>query len=269
MADPQTALRLVSARGPVATGLVAELARFYQQQTGDLLDVTAAAPGAVLATALQEGADLLLVEAAELEAAGPDAAAALAARVPFVANDFLLAGPADDPVRAGSLASILAVFRRIAAAGAPFLSPGAGSLARRKEREVWELAGLMPAPPWYRQVSAAAADDSAALLREALTGGCYTLCDRVSVVTAQEEVPVLFENDPVLRNDLVLAPLAPGRVPGARFERAAAFITWATAFEVQQAIGSYGQERYGTPLYLPLARYQWRPPQPASSGTAP
>ena len=51
MADTQTALRVVSAHGPVTTGLMAEMARFYQQQTGHLLEFTVDQP--------QRAADLL------------------------------------------------------------------------------------------------------------------------------------------------------------------------------------------------------------------
>ncbi|MCX6020151.1 MAG: hypothetical protein NTZ05_00165 [Chloroflexi bacterium] len=77
---------------------------------------------------------------------------------------------------------------------------------------------------------------------------------------------MVFEGDPVLRNDLALIPLNPERVPGARFDLAAAFTSWATNWDVQQAIAAFGQERYGGPLYLPLARYEWRPTaQPAEA----
>ncbi|MCX6020152.1 MAG: hypothetical protein NTZ05_00170 [Chloroflexi bacterium] len=168
--EAQTALRLHSSPGPVKTGLLTELAAFYKRQTGRDVTITAADPAAVMDAGRAGAADLLFAEVADIDAAYLDEGIALA-RVALIANDFLLVGPADDPAGISALSSVLAAFRRIAGAGAPFLSAPEGSLARRKEQEIWALAGLPPQAPQGRTMPADSTPPD--LLREAVdTGDC-------------------------------------------------------------------------------------------------
>src|SRR5439155_12698986 len=92
---------------------------------------------------------------------------------PLAASRFAVAGPAAAPAGVAPAATAAEAFRRIAAAGGPFVSRGDSSGTHVKELGLWRAAGVTPAPRWYLESGA----DQAATLHLADERRAYALAD--------------------------------------------------------------------------------------------
>lgn len=131
-------------------------------------------------------------------------------------NDFLLAGPQEDPARVAEAASAADAMRRIAEADATFLSRGDESGTHERERALWNAARI----PSDRPRIVIAGAGMGQTLRVASSTGAYTLTDRATFESLRNalQLAVLFEGDPELLN--TYAVLArPDRPRGEAFAR--------------------------------------------------
>src|SRR5262249_24968790 len=72
-------------------------------------------------------------------------------------NDFVLIGPKSDPAHVGGGRDIVAAFKAIAAASAPFASRGDDSGTDKAEKRLWPEAGVdvkAVSGSWYRETGA-------------------------------------------------------------------------------------------------------------------
>ena len=162
-------------------------------------------------------------------------------------NDFVILGPADDPAGIRGMTDAPRALARLARAGATFLSRADDSGTHRKELELWSETGVTDRGPGYREQG----EGMAAVLRAASELGAYTLADRGTYLNLSEtlELEILVEGDPRLSNVYhVIVPTRSGHPEAAR-----AFADWITSEEGQEAIGEYGKERFGRPLFEPNA----------------
>lgn len=255
------ALVLASTIGPVEVGLVPALAAAFLQETGIAVRPVAAGSGQALDMAREGRADLVLSHAPREEAAFV-AAGHGTGRFPLMYNEFVLAGPPDDPARVRDARSAAEALRRIAGHGARFRSRGDRSGTHVRELELWEAAGVRPDGPWY-EVDPLGAMGSVHTLREAARVGAYVLIDRATLLTAGGDgLAILLAGDPALRNEFSLIPVSPLRVPWVRHEEAAAFVRWATGPRGQALIAEFGEDRHGEPLFFPAT-------PPGGAGTPP
>ena len=144
-------------------------------------------------------------------------------------NDFLLAGPSDDPAGVVGRSPIEA-FRAIADAEAPFLSRGDDSGTHVRERQVWEAAGVTPSGAWYRETGQGMGDT----LTTAEQTGAYTLSDRGTFLAVSRDGPLAVHvagglDDPpsLLRNEYAVIPVNPARYDSA-YALAMAFVGYLT-----------------------------------------
>lgn len=168
-------------------------------------------------------------------------------------NDFVVVGPADDPAGVRGLRDAPAALRTIAERGAPFVSRGDDSGTHRAERRLWALAGLEPSAgnrgrdPWYTEAGIGMAD----ALRLADERNAYTLSDRATFTVLRDglELDLLIEGDPRLLNRYGVVRVSDSPNPdGAR-----TFVGWLTSVPGQRVIAMFGQDRFGQPLFVPLA----------------
>src|SRR3989449_9143438 len=117
--------------------------------TGPAPLTTVVAPsGQILRAAANGDLDVVITHAPALEQrllVGPGHALL---RCPLAASRFAVVGPAADPARVATAATAAEAFRRIAAAGGPFVSRGDSSGTHVKELGLWRAAGGTPAPRW-------------------------------------------------------------------------------------------------------------------------
>jgi tungstate transport system substrate-binding protein len=132
-------------------------------------------------------------------------------------NDFLIAGPSDDPADVRGAVDAVDAMRRIARSTATFLSRGDESGTHEREGELWSAAGSSPDPK--RLVIAGAG--MAQTLRIAGRTGAYTLTDRgtFSALEGSIGLVVLHEGDGRLLNSY-------GVVADLRNARGAQFAQW-------------------------------------------
>jgi tungstate transport system substrate-binding protein len=209
--------------------------------------IVAVGTGEALALGRRKDADVVLVhdpaaeEAFVAEGHGTE-------RREVMYNDFVVAGPSADPAGVRGLSDAVEAFRRIAASGAPFVSRGDDSGTHRKERRLWTEAGIDPAGSWYVD----AGQGMAETLRIASELGAYLLTDRATYLFLRDrlELDALAEGDPRLYNVYGVIPVAGAR----NFEGGRAFAEWITSPEAQALIAGYGVDRFGRPLFVPIAR---------------
>jgi len=117
----------------------------------------------------------------------------------FMWNDFVMAGPRDDPADVAHATSARDAFHRIAAAEARFASRNDESGTHAKELALWNAAGIAPqSNPHYMKLG----QPMAQLLRSASELRAYTLSDRATFdqLSRSIDLALLYSGDPALRN---------------------------------------------------------------------
>lgn len=211
-----------------------------------LVPVTAGS-GAVLAMARRGDVDVCLSH----DPAGEERLVregAAVARREFMHNAFRVVGPAPDPAALRGMTDAVAAFRRIAAAGAPFVSRGDASGTRKKELQLWSEAGLSPDPSvdrWY--IEAGVGMGEALLL--ANERHAYILTEPATFLALRH----LLELEPLVTGDPRLLNRYGATLPAGARDRDVArrFVDWLTGPEGQAVIAGFGVAAYGAPPFLP------------------
>jgi tungstate transport system substrate-binding protein len=243
---------LASTIGPVDAGIVPLLEERFEKESGIRVRHVGAGTGEALKMAEQGSFDLVLVHARSLEEKfvkngfGTE-------RIPFMFNDFVIVGPADDPAGIKGIKSAAEALQRIAAKGAPFVSRGDNSGTHVAEMELWTKAGLKPVGSWY-VVYEKGNEGNGPTLKYTDQKGAYTFMDRATYLSLKENIKlvVLVEKDEVLLNYISLIPVNPKKFAQVNYQDAMAFINWLTAPEKgQKIVQEFGKEKYGAPLFFP------------------
>jgi tungstate transport system substrate-binding protein len=249
-------LRLATTTSTADTGLLAAILPAFEKTCGCRVDVVAVGTGQALELGRRGDADVVLVHAykAELQFIAEKHARE---RLDVMYNDFVLVGPSAGPARLGGLKTAAAALAAIAAARAPFASRGDKSGTHTAELTLWELAGVKPSGAWYRSVGQGMGET----LVLANEQRAYTLSDRGTWLSMREKLPnlaLLFggrsidENpDPALRNRYGVMAVDPALHPGVNAAAAQQFVRWLVSVETQRAIGAFGMQKFGQPLYYP------------------
>ncbi|MDD5307414.1 MAG: substrate-binding domain-containing protein [Deltaproteobacteria bacterium] len=226
------------------TGLLDALLPLFEKQTGIKVKTVAVGSGEAIEMARRGEADVLLVHSPQAEeklvAEGKGAR-----RRAVMHNDFVIAGPPSDPARVAGTMKAVDGLVAIAKAKAAFVSRGDASGTHKKEKALWDAAGVRPAGEWYVE----AGQGMGATLRIASEKQAYTLADRGTfAATRNLNLKVLVEGDPALLNPYhvidVVGPKA--NAAGGRV-LADFFVSPAT----QRAIGGFA--RAGQKLFVPDA----------------
>jgi tungstate transport system substrate-binding protein len=252
-------LRLATTTSTADSGLLAAILPAFERRCACRVDVIAVGTGQALEIGRRGDADVVLVHA---RAAEDEFVAQRHARErrDVMYNDFVIVGPAGDPAKIASLASAREAFAAIARARVPFASRGDRSGTEVAEQAIWAAAQIAPAGArWYRSLgqgmgeTLVAADEQAA----------YTLADRGTWLSMKHRLPhlrLLFggatladNKDPVLRNRYGVMAVNPDVHPGVDFALAERFVDWLVSPDTQRAIGEFGREQFGQPLFYPDA----------------
>lgn len=152
-------------------------------------------------------------------------------------NDFVIIGPAVDPAGIGQTRSARAAFAAIAAARADFVSRGDDSGTHKKERAIWDAAGIVPQPPWYKSVG----QGMGAALNTAAGMAAYLLADRASWLKFgnKQDLALLYEGDPTLFNQYAYLPINPGKHPHIRADLATELEAWLSSDRARALIDGY------------------------------
>ena len=191
------------------SGLLGVLLPAFRSQTG--IDVQLVTPGSGIALNMLTRGDVDAVishaPAREANVLG-DGREWWYRKIMF--NDFVIAGPPDDPADVKGARTVEDAMRRIAESDARFISRGDSSGTHERERELWSRAGIVPSP----ERVVVAGSGMGATLRIAGTVRAYTLTDRATLGqhAGRGELILTFEGGPGLLNTyaVMVGPNAPG-----------------------------------------------------------
>ena len=232
------------------SGLLDVLVPLFEKNTGYTVKTISVGTGQALALAARGEADVALCHAPGLEKKYV-AEGKLHDRRLVMYNDFLVVGPEADPAKIKGDPSVVDALKKIAAAGARFVSRGDKSGTHVLEQRLWTDAGLTPASPWYIE----SGQGMGATLGIANDRQAYTLTDRATLLAFAKRVDLkpMVEHDRLLLNIYSVMEVNPANGPRVNTAGGKAFAAFMLAPETQAVIKSFGVDKYGQPLFVPIA----------------
>jgi tungstate transport system substrate-binding protein len=232
------------------SGLLDVLVPLFEKHTGYTVKTISVGTGQALALATRGEADVALCHAPALEKKYV-AEGKLHDRRLVMYNDFLLVGPEADPARIKGDRSVVEAMKKIAAAGARFVSRGDKSGTHILEQRLWTEAGLTPAAPWYIE----SGQGMGATLGIANDRQAYTLTDRATLLAFSKRVDLkaMVEHDRLLLNIYSVMEVNPANGPKVNAPGGKAFAAFMLAPETQAVIKTFGTDKYGQALFVPIA----------------
>ncbi len=234
------------------SGLFGHLLPAFTKKTGIEVHVVAVGTGQALKLGERGDADVVFVHDRPAELKFVEAGDGIDRRE-VMYNDFVVIGPQDDPAHIKELDDAVAAFKKIAAAGAIFLSRGDRSGTNETELRLWREAGIdvkAAGVGWYRDTGAG----MGATLNIAAGIGGYTLADRGTWLSFKNRgiLAILVEGDKRLFNQYGVMLVNPARHPTVKAKWGGAFIDWLTSPDGQQTIADY--KINGEQLFFPNYR---------------
>lgn len=234
------------------SGLFGYLLPIFENKTGIQVRVVAQGTGQALDTARRGDADVVFVHSKPAEekfiAEGYGVQ-----RFDVMYNDFIIAGPKDDPAGIRGGKDALDAFRKIAAAKAPFVSRGDKSGTHAAELRYWRDAGIdidQAKGPWYRDTGSGMGPS----LNTAASMNAYILTDRGTWLNFKNrrDLVIAVAGDKRLFNQYGVILVNPARHAHVKKELGQQFIDWLLAPEGQKAIADY--KIGGEQLFFPNAK---------------
>ncbi len=231
------------------SGLFDFLLPAFTRKTGIAVRVVAVGTGQALKIGERGDADVVFVHDKASELKFLDAGYGVDRRE-VMYNDFVLIGPKPDPAKLAGGKDIVAAFKKIAAAKAPFASRGDDSGTEKAEKRLWADAAIdvkAVSGTWYRETGSGMGPT----LNTAAGLGAYTLSDRGTWLNFKNrgDLAILVEGDRRLFNQYGVMLVNPARHPGVKVADGRAFIDWLTSPDGQRTIAGY--KINGEPLFFP------------------
>lgn len=250
-AQNDSLLQLAGSTSLLHSGLYDQLAPRFVAETGYTIEFQAVGSGRALKLGRLGKADVLLTHAPEAEKAFIAKGYGLE-RLPVMHNDFMIIGPADDPVAIRDSSDAALAFQKIAGSGHLFLSRGDDSGTHNKEMEIWQRAGIDPyGSRWHHETG----DSMKRTLADATQREAYTLIDHGTWLAVSGELSLAPMNisDPLLANPYSVIMVNPAKHPHVNKQAAETFVRWIRSPEIQQMIADYrkGGKQYFIPDALP------------------
>jgi tungstate transport system substrate-binding protein len=232
------------------SGLLDVLVPLFEKKTGYGVKTISVGTGQALVLAARGEADVALVHAPSLEKKYV-AERKLTNRRLVMYNDFIILGPANDPAKIKSTKSSAKAMKRIAASASRFVSRGDNSGTHALERSLWKTAGIDPKGLWYIE----SGQGMGATLGIANDRSAYTITDRATYLALQKRLAlvILLEGDKPLLNIYSVMEVNPANGPRINIVGGKAFADFMVAPETQAMIKSFGVEKFGQPLFIPVA----------------
>lgn len=232
------------------SGLLDVLIPLFEKQSGYSVKTVSVGTGQALALAAKGDADVALVHAPSLERQYV-AEGKLINRRLVMYNDFVLIGPKDDPAKMRSAKTVAAALKAIDQAKATFVSRGDNSGTHVLEKSLWKAAGIEPKGPWYLE----AGQGMGATLGIANERNAYTITDRGTLLALARRVnlPILIEGDRALLNIYSVLEVNPANGPRVNGAGGKSFADFMVSPQTQSVIKSFGVEKFGQSLFVPVA----------------
>ena len=248
------AIVMASTTSTQESGLFGHLLPLFKRESGIDIRVIALGTGQALDMARRGDADALFVhDTAAEEKFVADGFAVK--RWPVMFNDFVLVGPAADPLqlRGNDIAQALA---RLSSANAAFVSRGDKSGTHAAELRLWQVTGtdMTSARPAAFTNYRSCGCGMGAALNMASSTDAYALADRGTWLAFKNRgaLAILVQGDRRLANQYGVMVVNPVRHPHVKAAPAQAFVDWLISPAGQAAIASY--RIGGEQLFFPNAK---------------
>jgi len=232
------------------SGLLDVLVPMFEKKTGYTVKTISVGTGQALALAARGEADVTLAHAPALEKKYVDEGRMQDRRL-VMYNDFLIIGPEADPAGIKGEKTAAAALRKIASSAARFVSRGDKSGTHLLEQGLWKQAGVTPAAAWYIE----SGQGMGATLGIADDRHAYTLTDRATYLafTKRVKLKAMVEGDTPLLNTYSVMLVNPANGPRVNAAGGRAFHEFMLAADTQAVIRTFGVDRFGQPLFVPIA----------------
>jgi tungstate transport system substrate-binding protein len=235
------------------SGLLDVLVPAFERQAPYAVKTISVGSGQAIALGRKGEADVLLVHSPDDERKLVEDGFGVNRRI-VMHNDFILLGPSADPAKVKGAPSPEEALRRIAAAGALFVSRGDSSGTHAREKALWKAAGLSPeGNPWYQQTGLGMGET----LNVASEKAGYTLADRGTWLSRRKaralSLEIVLEGAPLLLNVYHVIEVNPAKWPKVNAAGAKAFADFMVSKATQETIRTFGVASLGEPLFFPDA----------------
>jgi len=242
-------LRLATTTSTEDSGLLEVLLPPFEQAHNLKVEVIAVGSGKAFELGRNGDVDVLLVHARQEEDRFVREGYGVHRR-DVMANDFVILGPPEDPAGLQGGQDAVEALRKIARGKAPFCSRGDESGTHKKEKQLWQEAGLTPGGGWYWETG----QGMGPTLTMADEKHAYCLADRATYLAFRDKIKltVLCEGDPRLLNPYSIIAVNPKKHKGLKYNEAMKLIEWVTSPEGQKIIGDF--KIHGEVLFRPYRR---------------
>lgn len=232
------------------SGLLDALLPEFEKETGYRVKTIAVGTGQSLAMAEKGAADVVLCHAPEAEKKLVDAGTVTNYQI-VMHNDFIIAGPPDDPAGIKGKPSVEAL-KTILDRDSVFISRGDDSGTNKKELSLWKQADMKPEG---QKNYIEAGQGMGATLQMASEKRAYTLTDRGTYLSQKTHLglEILSEGDKSLLNVYHVMQVNPRKFDKVNAEGAKAFVEFMISPRTQKMIGEFGKEKFGQSLFFPDA----------------
>jgi tungstate transport system substrate-binding protein len=259
-AEPQTLL-IATTTSLYDTGLLDYLQPKFESKYNIKLKITSQGTGKAIELAKRGDADVLLVHSPSQELSFMSGGYGLNRRS-FASNSFLIVGPATDPAGIKDTTpetSFTTIYLKgmNKTAGIAFVSRGDGSGTHSAEQKIWSNAGynytnqIEKSGAWYVEAGKGMGET----LQMANEKGAYTLTDEGTYLAYKSNltlVPVVSKGASLLNIYSVMA-VYNDKQPAAKIQMANNFINFLIDPATQADIGTYGVDKYGKALFIPMS----------------
>lgn len=229
-------LKLSTTTSTDNSGLLAVLNPAFEAKFNAKVDVIAVGTGKALKIGSNGDVDVVFVHAPAAELKYVQSGDFID-RSAVMHNDFVIVGPESDPANIATASNAAGAFIRIANAKAGFISRGDDSGTHKKEKALWDNAGLTPDGKWY----VAAGQGMGAVLKIADEKQAYALADRGTQIAYAEKMnlKVLFEGDEVMFNPYHVMAVNPAKHDHVKYDLAKKYIDFVTSETGQTIIKDF------------------------------
>ncbi len=234
------------------SGLYDYLLPKFKQASGITVRVVAVGTGQAIKNAKNCDGDVLLVHAKSSEEKFVEGGYGVK-RFDLMYNDFIIVGPPSDPAGIAGTKEVTTALKKIADEGAIFASRGDDSGTHKKEKALWESAGVDPqkgSGKWYRETGSG----MGATLNVGVGMGAYVMTDRATWISFKNKADfkIAVEGDKALFNQYGVILVNPDKCEYAKSDLGATFVNWLLSPNGQNAIATY--KRDGQQLFFPNAQ---------------
>jgi len=243
------------------TGLLKYLQPKFESKYNVKLLITSQGTGKAIELAKRGDADVLLVHSPSQELAFIKGGNGINRRS-FASNSFMIVGPAKDPAGIANMTpenafTTILLKGTNSTADVAFVSRGDGSGTHTAEQKIWSNAGynytmnVEKSGKWYVEAGKGMGET----LQMASEKGAYTLTDEGTYLAYKNNLTVvpLITKGPSLLNIYSVMAVYNDKQPVEKIQMADNFINFLISPETQADIGSYGVEKYGKSLFIPMS----------------